>query len=551
MMKKLLTFLIISVLLITPMQILSASEDDGSFISASFDPESRVLTVHGKDNITLGSPVFIGLASYNTQISTDNPPVISEMVFASNDGIFSFDGKVPSSLDNGKYTVMAGTGARDTMLSCTIILFFEGSEATIDALSAINSENTYQSFANTLSEHSFDVGIDLEAIEDYGVFSKALWGIKEDEGSFSVATITKAASFAMGADVLASTGDVEKVMQGFAIAFDYTYDEYADLDEDLKTVADSILKETSTEKGYISYADLVRVAKVITAPSYGHLKDVIISESENYEIEIDRDYNKLSANNKSKVFKLMFENRQSFKSIEDVSESFEDALDELSSAASNMGAGGGGGGGGGGSVSDSKNHIGDSTNITGLVSPGADVAKRAEFSDIESSFAKESIERLAGLFIINGYADNTFRPEMSVTRAEFCKIVCLAFRFDPSVNDKFADVSMTDWFAPYTGTLSNLGIVRGDGNNFNPSSYITRQDAAVILNNVLKYTGKSQEGQYTFSDNDSVSDYAKQSVSSLASMGYLKGDGVNFYPRNNITRAESAALIDRIHQNLN
>ncbi|MBO5369869.1 MAG: S-layer homology domain-containing protein, partial [Clostridia bacterium] len=85
---------------------------------------------------------------------------------------------------------------------------------------------------------------------------------------------------------------------------------------------------------------------------------------------------------------------------------------------------------------------------------------------------------------------------------------------------------------------------------FRPYDAITRQDAAVILCRALESRSKIADGSYSFADSDSVADYAKQSVASLASNGYFKGDGTNFYPYSNITRAETAAVIDRIYTSI-
>ena len=51
MMKKLLTIILITALLITPMQILSASENDDSFISVSFEPGTRKINVAGLESL--------------------------------------------------------------------------------------------------------------------------------------------------------------------------------------------------------------------------------------------------------------------------------------------------------------------------------------------------------------------------------------------------------------------------------------------------------------------------------------------------------------------
>lgn len=91
--------------------------------------------------------------------------------------------------------------------------------------------------------------------------------------------------------------------------------------------------------------------------------------------------------------------------------------------------------------------------------------------------------------IINGYEDNTFRPEQTVTRAEVLKIVLLAMDVKPEAvaQTTFSDVSSDDWFAPYVATATSLGIVGGyaDG-TFQPNQTVTRVEGLKILLNAKK-----------------------------------------------------------------
>ena len=94
--------------------------------------------------------------------------------------------------------------------------------------------------------------------------------------------------------------------------------------------------------------------------------------------------------------------------------------------------------------------------------------------------------------------------------------------------------------------LSGAGIIQGSDGMFNPNSPVTREDTAVMISRMLKNNGTVLEGAYTFSDTDSISDYAKDAVGALAHNGFLKGDGQSFFPKDSLTRAEAAAFIARI-----
>ncbi|MBD2359497.1 S-layer homology domain-containing protein [Tolypothrix sp. FACHB-123] len=55
------------------------------------------------------------------------------------------------------------------------------------------------------------------------------------------------------------------------------------------------------------------------------------------------------------------------------------------------------------------------------------IAKASAFSDIKNQFAKECISQLAERKLIKGYADQTFRPQSTISRAEFAVLLLNAF----------------------------------------------------------------------------------------------------------------------------
>ena len=51
----------------------------------------------------------------------------------------------------------------------------------------------------------------------------------------------------------------------------------------------------------------------------------------------------------------------------------------------------------------------------------------AAYTDVpEDSDVYSAVETLSTLGIINGYEDNTFKPEGNITRAEMCAVLCRA-----------------------------------------------------------------------------------------------------------------------------
>jgi hypothetical protein len=119
-----------------------------------------------------------------------------------------------------------------------------------------------------------------------------------------------------------------------------------------------------------------------------------------------------------------------------------------------------------------------------LLGPQISAAQAAGFSDVSSSNPyRVQIETLAQLGIIEGYADGTFRPNASVTRAQFAKMVILAMRLAVSEADvcSFVDVKKTTdgvlYPDHYVAAAAREGIVTGypgsSGPLFKPDAPIT------------------------------------------------------------------------------
>jgi len=114
-----------------------------------------------------------------------------------------------------------------------------------------------------------------------------------------------------------------------------------------------------------------------------------------------------------------------------------------------------------------------------------DTIQVINLSDINDHWAKDYIMQLVSEGVASGYDDGTFRPNNPVTRAEFIKMVVSAFGYQinetPS-NLEFADVTNSDWFAPYVEAATDADIVDGysDG-TFRPAKTINRAEAMKIL----------------------------------------------------------------------
>ncbi|MFA6917565.1 MAG: S-layer homology domain-containing protein [Candidatus Gracilibacteria bacterium] len=91
--------------------------------------------------------------------------------------------------------------------------------------------------------------------------------------------------------------------------------------------------------------------------------------------------------------------------------------------------------------------------------------------------------------IAGGYPDKTFKPNNTVTKAEFLKILFNAMnvKVDDSVAAKpYNDVNTTDWFAPYFAKAKDIGVLDSNTSNINPSTSMTRQEVADAIYRVME-----------------------------------------------------------------
>ncbi|HET6260990.1 MAG TPA: S-layer homology domain-containing protein [Chloroflexia bacterium] len=96
--------------------------------------------------------------------------------------------------------------------------------------------------------------------------------------------------------------------------------------------------------------------------------------------------------------------------------------------------------------------------------PGGPCDINGRFTDVPAgSPFYEFVECLYCRGAINGYEDNTFRPNVLTTRGQIAKIVALAFAFGESdpANHKFADVPRGSTFYRYIEAIASREIISG------------------------------------------------------------------------------------------
>lgn len=178
---------------------------------------------------------------------------------------------------------------------------------------------------------------------------------------------------------------------------------------------------------------------------------------------------------------------------------------------------------------------------------------QARFADVQGHWAQDCIETLAQRNVINGYPDRTFRPDATVTRAEYSVMLGKAFpEMQPSRSPvNFLDVPPKHWAYQAIQAAYQAGFLSGyPGGAFKPTEPIARVQAVGALAGGRGYKTNQPIAQTlsgAFNDADQIPDYAKGAIAAATENGLV----VNYpnvrqlNPNQPIRRAELAATLCR------
>ncbi len=155
------------------------------------------------------------------------------------------------------------------------------------------------------------------------------------------------------------------------------------------------------------------------------------------------------------------------------------------------------------------------------------------FIDVVGHWALESIKTAVQKGYVEGYEDLSFKPDKSVTRAEFVKMVVTGLKIPVNGN-----VSGSEWYLPYVNAAVNAGLHRwSDFNSGDWNTPITRQEMSRM---VVRATDKElQNANVVKSDAELMYLATKAGLIQGLSGGVLGEQEVT-------TRAQSVTVIERI-----
>ena len=273
------------------------------------------------------------------------------------------------------------------------------------------------------------------------------------------------------------------------------------------------------------------LARIETAKNYSQISSILMAMSQKCGLDLSK-YNVFS--DKRKI-----DTELAGMNFEDI-KSLEEQIAKYVNPAPTVTPGGGGSGGGGSKIS-------TGTLPAETPAPGG---KESGYNDVDDShWASEAITVLSSRGVLSGYGNGDFRPENSVTRAEFLTMLLRAFDLtDGAADGGFTDTAEDAWYYRYAAAGKKYGVTGGyEDGSFRAENSVTRQEAACMLvnaSNVRAIPLASIRDFDGFADDTEIADYAAENVRRLFCAGIISGYGNgSFTPCGVLTRAEAAQMI--------
>ncbi len=175
------------------------------------------------------------------------------------------------------------------------------------------------------------------------------------------------------------------------------------------------------------------------------------------------------------------------------------------------------------------------------------------FKDVDDNhWAKEYIDLMSDLGIINGYDGSIFKPNDTVSKAEFSKMMVLTLNLDlinPST-PYFVDVDRDDWEYKYVETAKTYMTywATAVGNQFRPDTVAVREDMAVAIVKGLGLNPDATDMSVldTYTDAGTINTNMRKYVATAINEGIMIGSNNQFDAQGSLTRAQAATLLARL-----
>lgn len=168
-------------------------------------------------------------------------------------------------------------------------------------------------------------------------------------------------------------------------------------------------------------------------------------------------------------------------------------------------------------------------------------------SDLYGHWAQGTITQWTNKGYISGYPDGTFKPDNSISRAEFVVLVNKAMGYSKKGTAYFRDLNSSFWGYDEIMKGVSAGYIKGDADgSFRPNDPVRRQEAAVMMAQILGL-GTNSTGAAKYTDYRYIPSWAAGYIGAVSNAGLMAGypDG-DFKPDRVLTRAEAVIALNNV-----
>lgn len=183
--------------------------------------------------------------------------------------------------------------------------------------------------------------------------------------------------------------------------------------------------------------------------------------------------------------------------------------------------------------------------IAGVL-PFAFAANVGPFTDVkDTDWFASNVQYVYDNGLMIGTTTTTFEPESNLTRAQTAMVLWrIAGQPAPTAKAPFTDL-VDAWYRDAIAWAAEQKVVNGRGDGtFDPAGFITREELVTMI---WRYAGEaaSEQDLSNWPDADKVYDYAAGAMKWAVETGVINGKDGKLAPKDNATRAQFAAIIER------
>lgn len=166
--------------------------------------------------------------------------------------------------------------------------------------------------------------------------------------------------------------------------------------------------------------------------------------------------------------------------------------------------------------------------------------------DISGHWAEQKIQKWLDEDNLKGYQDGSFKPNQTITRAEFVAMINRLFGYTETAEIDFKDLNTQNWAYKDIAAAVKAGYVKGyENQTIRPGAPVTRQEAAVIVAKILGVNPIDSGILDQFTDAEQIASWGKSGITVAVENEVMKGyPNRTFSPSKSLTRAEAVSLID-------